>query len=416
MPFKGEIFLACRYLRPQKSLITLLTYISLLGPMLGVAVLIVVTSIMNGMPQKLVESIIEYNPHITIESKTPFTDTDSLIEDLEQKYNFNASPVTPLKVFLEKDKSIQPFLAKGIYPFKYNSFKNIENIVGQTVKGIDKLQPNEIILSNSAAMNFRIGDEIILHSPAKYKAMLRSQKDGKMTRFNINSSKAFKVAGYYKVPHRRVDQRYIIMHQDTANELLSLDWGESLNIEIKLKEPDSSTNIIEQLKQQSELKDYTFTPWQNMNDGIYNRIKQEKLQITFVLFLIMAATGVGIGACIFSLVIQKTKDIGVLKATGVTPGSIVLIFLGQGAFIGILGSTIGYFIGITALEYRSTIAVFLGKFYSGMSHLERVPMFLDPTDIKIILWGAVAICLVAALIPAIIAASINPVKALQSGN
>ena len=418
MPFKGEIFLACRYLKPQKSLITLLTYISLLGPMLGVAVLIVVTSVMNGMPKQFVEAIKNYNPHILLESQKAFDNADEIIEFVEANYEVEAYPVTPLKVFLQSGNAIAPYPAKGIYPFEDRRYSQIVNPTGQVVNENFVLKPDEVLLSSISAMDngFQIGDEIVLHSPAKYKAMINENSGPNIKRFNLNASKIFKIAGFYDVQSRKIDQRLIIMHQDTANELLSLEWGEALSVEMTLKKPDLSTSIISRMENEEWLNSYSFTPWQEMSNGVVMRIKQEKLQMTFVLFLIMGATGIGIGACIFSLVIQKTRDIGILKATGVTAGSIIMIFLGQGVFIGILGSGIGFIAGIMALEYRSQIAVFLGQFYEGMNQLQSVPMYLDPSDIQTILWGAVSICLIAATVPALIAASINPVKALHSGN
>ena len=386
--------------------------------MLGVAVLIVVTSVMNGMPKQFVEAIKNYNPHISIQSPKAFDNSEEIIEFIEANYEAEAYPVTPLKVFLQNGSNISPFTAKGIYPFEDRRYSEIVNLPGIVIGNNHLLKPDEILLSRISAMDngFQVGDTIILHSPAKYKAMLKGISSPDIKRFNVNASKAFKIAGFYEVRSKKIDQRVVIMHQDTANELLSLEWGEALSVEVKLKDPELSGKIINKLKNEDWLKDYSFTPWQEMSNGVVLRIKQEKLQMTFVLFLIMGATGIGIGACIFSLVIQKTRDIGILKATGVTAGSIVMIFLGQGAFIGILGSGIGFFAGIMALEYRSQIAVFLGQFYDGMNQLQSVPMYLDPSDIQTILWGAVSICLIAAIIPALIAASINPVKALHSGN
>lgn len=418
MFLRGEFFLACRYLKPQKSLVTLLTYISLLGPVLGVTVLIVVTSVMNGMPSQLIEAVKNSTPHIIIESKTAFEDADSIMEHLQEEYGIHSSPITPLKVFLQQDKKIKPFSAKGIYPFKDQSFATLKNIFGQVIEKNYRLKPDEIILSTSTAIDFnlQIGDEVILHSPAKYKAMLKSQNGVNIKRFNVSSSKTFKIAGFYSTLQRRFKQNLIVMHQDTANELLSLDWGEALGIEMKLTVPEEAPATITLFENDPILNKYEFTSWHDAYNGFYKRVRQEKLQMTFVSFLIMLAAGVAIGACIFSLIIQKTKDIGILKATGVTPGSIIFIFMGQGLFIGILGTGLGFLISLAVLKYRAAIASFLGQFYEGMSLLQQVPFKLDPTDIKIILWGSVTICLLSAIIPAIIAASIKPVKALQSGN
>ena len=418
MPFKGELFLAWKYLKPQKSLISLLTYTSILGPLLGVSVLIVVMSVMNGMPRAFVESLKEYNPHLTLESEEAVEYADELVEYIEEKYKIKASPVTPLKAFVQKGQNIQPFLCKGIYPQKDTRYTEIINTYGAETPLDGPLKPDEVLLSINTGLSgrYKVGDKLILHSPSRYKEAIKSQVDGKLKRVNMNSAKEFRIAGFYNVKYRKIDKEYLIMHQDSANEMLSLDWGAAKAIELTLPDPMQAQAFEQKLKLDPKLKDFKYIPWQDKSDGIFNRIKQEKLQMSFVLFLIMGAAGVGIGACIFSLVVQKTKEIGILKATGVSPLSIILIFLSQGLFIGVLGSTLGFLTGITVLEYRTAIASFLGKFDEGLRNLQSVPMYLDPSDINLILWGAIGICLIAAMVPAIIAASINPVKALQGGS
>ena len=418
MPFKGEMFLAWKYLKPQKSLLSLLTYISILGPLLGVAVLIVVMSVMNGMPRDFVESLKEYNPHITIETEVPFEYAEDQVEYIKKNYGLSASPVTTLKVFVQKDKNIQPSICKGIYPPLDSRYNEVINTFGATSVLPNDLQPDEVLLSINTGLKgrYKVGDKLIFHSPARYKEALKNQVDGKIKRINMNSAKEFRIAGFYNVKYSKIDKEFIVMHQDSANEMLSLDWGAAKALEINLNDPMQAESYIEKMKEDPKLKDYKFIPWQDKSDGIFKRIKQEKLQMSFVLFLIMGAAGVGIGACIFSLVVQKTKEIGILKSTGVSPFSVVLIFLSQGLFIGVLGSSLGFLTGITVLEYRTSIAGFLGKFDEGLKELQRVPMYLDPSDINLILCGAISICLIASMVPAIIAASINPVKALQGGS
>lgn len=418
MPFKGEIFLAYRYLKPQKSLLTLLTYTSILGPLLGVAVLIVVMSVMNGMPRTFVESLKEYNPHISIQSQDPIENTDDLIEHIEKTYKVKAYPVTTLKTFVQSGKNIIPLPAKGIYPVVDERYKEVINTFGSTYSMPQNLKPNEVLLSINTGLSgrFKVGDRLILHSPSRYKEALKSKVDGKMKRFNMNSAKEFKIAGFYNVKYQRIDKQFLVLHQDSANEMLSMDWGASTAIEIGLKIPEEAESYIDRMKKDKKLKMFTFIPWQDKSDGIYNRIKQEKLQMSWVLMLIMVAAGVGIGACIFSLVVQKTKEIGILKATGVSPWSVIIIFLSQGFFIGLCGSVFGYISGMTILKYRYKILAFLGEFDSGLKSLQNVPVYVDPSDINLIFWGAIGICLIASMVPAMIAASINPVKALQGGS
>lgn len=418
MPFRGEFFLAWKYLKPQKSLLSLLTYTSILGPLLGVAVLIVVMSVMNGMPRTFVESLKEYNPHLTLVAEKPIPFADELVEYIQKTYKITASPVSPLDVFIQKDQHVQAYPCKGIYPIMDKRYDEVINKYGMKSNLGRALKKNEALLSINLGLGgrYKIGDTIILHSPARYKEAVKSQVDGKMKRINMNSAKEFTIAGFYNVQYSKIDKKYIIIHQDSANEMLSLSWGDAKTVEMTLSDPALAQEYMEKMKKDPKLKDFKYIPWQDKSDGIYKRIQQEKLQMSWVLMLIMAAAAVGIGACIFSLVVQKTKEIGILKATGVSPFSIITIFLSQGLFIGVAGSLLGYLSGITILEYRFKIIAFLGKFDEGLRNLQNVPVYKDPGDINFILWGAIGICLIAAIIPAIIAASINPVKALQGGS
>ncbi|MCM8536676.1 MAG: FtsX-like permease family protein [Lentisphaeraceae bacterium] len=417
MNFKGELFLAWRYLKPQKSLVTLLTYISLLGPILGVGVLIVVMSVMNGMPREFVQKMMEYHAHVKIQGREPIKDADKLIKYLEDTYDVKAAPVTSTHVFLQKDK-IHGFLAKGVYPPKDKDVSQLKNYIDKRYMPEYKLKPNEIVISQSTyyETGIKAGDEILLHSPEKYKKMLEQQSNGETDRVYINTAKKFKVAGYFSLGSSKIDKNFIIMHQDSANELLSLNWGDATEIEMTLKDPKTSIDFINNvLRKDNNLIGYHFIPWQNESDGIYNRIQREKALMMFVLFFIMGGAAIGVAACIFSLVIQKTKEIGILKATGANPLSIIVIFLSQGAFIGILGSLIGFGGGLLVLRYREYVAKFLGAWDKELYRLDHVPMYLDPNDINMIFWGSIIICIVASIIPAIIAACVNPVKALHSG-
>ena len=421
MPFKGEIFLALRYLKPQKTLLCLLTYISLLGPMLGVAVLLVVMSVMNGMPKAFIEKLMNYNPHVTIELHQPGY-ADELVKSIEKKYKIKASPVTSLKVFVQKGQSIHPFQAKGVYPLNYHKPMYITDAIGRPITtSLKELlhtrdKSDYCLMSASTRGQYRVGDKLILHSPAKYKQAIKNKVDGKFKRINMNAAKAFTIVGFYNINEKRIDEQLIFINQDTANEMLSFHWGTATEIEITLDDPQQTALLIGKLTADPELKGNKFIPWKDKSKGIYHRIIKEKRQMTFVLFLIMGAAGLGISACIFSLVVQKTKEIGVLKSIGTNPLSIVVIFISQGAFIGVMGSFLGYLAGLAVLTYRTDIMSILTKFGINMGNLHRLPMVLDPNDVQLIVWGAIGICLLAATIPAIIAASVNPVKALQGGN
>ena len=134
----------------------------------------------------------------------------------------------------------------------------------------------------------------------------------------------------------------------------------------------------------------------------------------FVLFFIVIGAALGVAACLFSMVIQKTQEIGILKATGVTPLSIIFVFICQGTILGSIGVGLGLIGGFITLAYRKEVANAFGFWDATLYRLESVPAYYDLTDITIISLGTIIICTLASSIPAFIAASVNPVKALQS--
>ena len=134
----------------------------------------------------------------------------------------------------------------------------------------------------------------------------------------------------------------------------------------------------------------------------------------FVLFFIVIGAAIGVAACLFSTVIQKTREIGILKATGVSPASIIFIFICQGGILGLLGTILGLIGGVITLIFRNQVAALFGFWDATLYKLNYVPVHYNPVDILTIMFSAVVICTLGSSIPAMIAACVNPVKALQS--
>ena len=433
MNLKGEIFLAWRYLKPQKSLITMLTYISLIGPMLGVGVLLVVMSVMNGIPQAFTEGLQVWTPHISIENADPeavidFDAAKEMIQHINENYRAQAAPFTTLNVLLEKEKGFEPFLVKGISPSHDAKIKNLKeksvNDRRLQQNNSEKfthympdiaLEPEQIIVSADFLkdFNYSINDTVTLYSETKFRTM--SQKSQKTKRVFLNVAQQFVIAGTFNFQTADLSKHVIFMHQDSANELNSMEWGDTQKIEVALENPDDALAVARQMSMDPKFKNMQFLPWGDQS-GFTQSIQQQKELMAFVLFFIMMGAAVAIAACLFSLVIQKTKEIGILKSIGASPLSIVLVFLSQGIFVGTLGSTLGLIGGRIALKYRETIAKGLGAWDPQLYRLKDIPMYIDSTDVNLIFWGAVIICLVAAFIPALVAACVNPVKALQIGS
>jgi lipoprotein-releasing system permease protein len=436
MPLKGEIFLAWKYLKPQKSIISVLTYTSLLGPLLGVGILIVVVAVMNGIPREYEKQIVGYTAHIQINShEGPLKNYDSLLKHLESNYpEVKASPVTLGPVLIETmDQESEVFLAKGVLPEFDREVSQIKEMLKKRVKNKDRktdkdpeyileketdysLSQNEIIISinTQKLLNLKKGDFVILHSPEKYRSALNEEQTADEAQ--KETTEKVKIAGFYSTGVPDIDTNIVLVNQKTANRLMILKENETGQIELGLKNPDHAEMLADTLQNDPLLSNYRITPWQNQPTVRHLKllIKSQKSLIVFVLFFIVVGAAIGVAACLFSVVIQKTKEIGILKATGMQPKAIILTFLGMGTALGILGSGVGTICGLITLKYRQLVANSFGIWDKRLYKLESVPAYYDTGDICTVFFISVLICAVAAMVPAAIAASINPVKALQS--
>ena len=242
---------------------------------------------------------------------------------------------------------------------------------------------------------------------------LKKKLDGTIDESELDTDlvMTFKVVGYFEFGMYDFDSKIVYIHQDNANDLLGMEWEESTEVEMAFDKPFKALEKSEELQQ--KYPEYNFIPWQKKHMSYFETVQKEKVMISFVLFFIMGGAAIGVAACLFSLVLQKVKEIGVLKATGVTPLSIVMIFLIQGSFIGITGSIIGFGAGLLALHFRNDIFKIL---WSDEYFLKEIPALIDYQEVSLILAGSIIICILGALLPAIFAASIKPTTALHSDN
>ena len=413
---KGEFFLAWRYLKPQKSIISLLTYLSLLGPVLGVGILVVVVSVMNGMPKEMEKKLIAYNAHITVSSSEVIKNVDDLSTHIDKKYKLKTSPVTLTPVLLQReDGESEVLLAKGVIPERDAKVSQIKDMLTYKNGNTYSLKENEIIISEaiSKSLELKIGDKVLLHSPEKYKTLVDQADADDMEK---ETSAEFTIINFFSTGMPNIDKNFLITHQVAANYLMNFPDQAAMQIEIALDDPYRAEEVSNLMVADRDLINFQITPWQREHkiSGFFNMINQQKALLMFVLFFIVIGAALGVAACLFSMVIQKTQEIGILKATGVSPASIILVFISQGTILGGLGSLLGLGGGFLTLMYRDHVAKWLGAWDKELYRLENVPAYYDFSDIGLILFGSIIVCTLASAIPAIIAASVNPVKALQS--
>ncbi|NLF94057.1 MAG: ABC transporter permease, partial [Oligosphaeraceae bacterium] len=287
------------------------------------------------------------------------------------------------------------------------------------------LKEKQIVIGTRLAesLNLRIGDSVLIHSPARLTENIHWQDDGSV---KISEPDEFylpeevKVVGYYSMGVADYDDNVIIMHLDQAADIFGQNWGSATSIQVAVPDPLAMDSLTRKLK--AEFPFFNFVTWQEKNELLFGTLKVEKNLMTFLMTFIVLVASFSIAATLITVVVQKTREIGVMKAVGMAPFCIARIFLCQGAIIGVIGTSLGVALGLTVMACRNQIADLLSflmgheVFPPELYHLTRIPAFTTTADLLLIISLSLGICILAALVPAVYAAAMQPANALQEEN
>lgn len=421
----ADLFLMFRYLKPKRNMISVISLLTLLGPIFGVAIMIVVISIMTGFHTEMKKNILNLHAHFEIWPRyigqNGISDPESIIERLKAQ-GIKASPICEGPILIQNKKSATPALIRGILPEYEFEITKIQLLESQT----DQLQPGEVYIGRGLAMNLgvKVGDKLLLHSPEKLSRNFEiNEEDGTMIVKDQKEAylpEEVTIVGYFSCGLAQIDNEVIIGHLFQAADLFGYDFGTSSYIHGNVADPLNMEKELAIIR--SNAARYYVRPWQERNRALFDALVQEKIMMTFVLSFIVFIASFCIGCVMITVVIQKTREIGILKAIGFSPAAIARIFVYQGLFFGITGTIGGIIAGLLIVDNRKAIAAFISKligsevFNSGVYGLYNLPAEVNFNDIGLIALLAVTLCVLGALLPAIYAASMNPATAIQEGN
>ena len=415
---RGPLFLVKKYLKPQFTLISVLTYLSFLGPVIGVSILIFVSSIMNGFPKKVIESIKNTEASITLSYRTNQSFKYSrfikdIMKDFESPASASPSGTTPIFIQFEKTEQIRGFRIKGFLPKKDHS-----SLKDKIVQGRYELKSNEVLISSDIAdqQGLEIGDKIFIHSPRKYASLIKTvQKDNKKANeITLDLAKELRIAGFFNFSYSEYDFYLVFTHLDTFNDLINLSWGRSRTIDIWLENPDNVDGVIQKLENMPKYQNLNFISWKEKKKGFYELVQTEKGMVLFALSFIMLAAAAAIAVSILSFILKKVKDIGILKALGVSSIKVAIIFLVQGLIMGIISSSIGLGIGLLMVEKREVllqIFEYITKrtvLPKSAYFFDTLPAYINYTEVMVIYFASIIICILATLVPSVVASKIKP--------
>ena len=418
LPF--EFFLALRYLQPKRTFVSIITLISVLGVALGVAVLIIVISVMSGFDHDLREKILGFNPHLTVtQPGSPMKNYAALAAVIARsKAVKGVSPYVLGPVLIEtqgetsRPKYQDAPTLRGIDP---DNEGKISKLAEQIVDGEFNLGGHGLLVGSGFAENLhlRVGDHLSILSQGELKRLRETRSQNGEVQTMPDS---FEVRGIFQTGYNEFDARFICTSLENAQDLYDLD-GSVHGLFVMLNDPYRAPEVKRAMEKAFGV-DYSVATWMELNP-LVSALVVEKNVMFYLLFFIVLVAALCILSAQITFVVQKTREIGMLKALGASNLQISGIFLAQSAVIGVIGVAFGYALGMLAVSYRNEFLHFMRHatgwelFPASVYGFGELPALVTPSDVAIICASSFLICVFGGVLPAVRAGRLKPVEALR---
>ena len=429
MSLPAPLFLAARYLKPKRTFLAVITLISVLGVTLGITVLILVMSVMTGFERELQRKVIGFDAHLLV-SNNGLIDgwKDPAGKATGTRGVVAAAPFVQGPVIVEFNHQRMAPKIRGIDPKLEQGVSDLTKFI---IAGkLDLSGDNTVIGSELArALGVQVGDVITLYSPGNLGQVLEQLdnmkgRGGKGSREgDIESLRQLvlptqlTVTGIFESGRYLYDSEFLLVPLHIGQELYGLG-GSVHGLSIRTIDPDRAAEIREDLRKNLP-EELSCTTWMEMNKQLFDAISMERHVMFFLLMFIILVAAFGIMNTLITVTVQKTREIGVLKALGARTWQIVSVFLVQGMVVGVIGVACGLALGITLIRWRNEVSGWLASvlgveiFPRSVYQFNEIPAEIIPSDVALICISAFVICSLAALVPAWIASRLDPVKALR---
>ncbi len=421
MNLKTEFFLARRYMRPKRNAVSVITIISIIGVTLGVAVLIVVLAVMTGFTDTMKEKLLDTRASLQVYSRFSQTilEPEKVIKAAES-LGGRALAIVDRPALIQRKRNFVPKEIIGLDP---TAAGKIFKLKKQLKYGKLALDNNEVIISTAIAreLNLWLGDKLIVHSPPQLAKMFKIDRNGKVILNRDNNlylPQEYTISGIYSFGKYDFDRNIIFMGLDDADELFQLPWGAASSVYVWTDNPFAVDNFAKRLKKRlPSLRIYT---WKEINRDLLGVLQVEKNMMFFLMIFIVLVAAFSITNTLITIVYQKTREIGLLKALGASSGSIMRIFIFQGFIVGVCGSMLGSLTGWLVVKYRNDLVNFVSKlaghdmFPKEFYFFDQLPGRIELSDLMIICGSALILCTIGGIIPAWSAARQDPAKTLRN--
>jgi len=407
---------AARYLRARRGerFVSVIAIFSLIGIALGVATLIIVMSVMNGFRQELLTQILGLNGDISVYGyNAPLTDYANMTAKIRTIPGVTAAfPIVENEVlFSSTQGGAAGGVARGITPDGLAALPTVSShIVAGSLADMQSNDDNIAIGSGLASqLGLTIGQDISIIMP-----------QGKATIIGtIPSIESFKVAAIFQTGMQIYDSGYVFLPLDAAQTLFQKP-GAATQIEVFVQDPDNDSAIKQQIAADFPNTPMSIGDWRHANDALFAAVVVEGNVMFLILTLIIVVAAFNVISSLIMMVKDKAKDIAILRTMGASAGSVMRIFLMCGASVGILGTLIGFGLGVAFSANIDHIRLFLQSitgtklFDPTVYYLESLPAVLDWHQVSEVLIMAFTLSILATIYPSWRAARIDPIETLRS--
>ena len=401
--------LGYKYLRSNKGgVFSFTTLLAIIGLSIGISSLIVVTSVMNGFEKELEDRILGVIPHSVISSDEPIDDYENLIKQVKKDANIlEASTYINTQGIISSSYDTRGVSLIGIDPLKEKNMSIIPDymLVGDLN---DLNEDNTIIIGSllAAQIGAYIGDEVNITT-----SDIRTSLIGSYPR-SVN----LEVVGIFELK-TEIDQYLTLISHSTSQKIKNLKANQTTGIRLKTNNLFTADIITENIINNLDSNNLTYSSWKNTHGTLFEAIKFEKLLISLMLFLIIAVASILVLSTVVMTVKSKEREIGILLTLGASNKQIVLIFFTQGLIVTLIGIFVGILLGFLLIynlnNFISVIERMLDRNLLEAYFINYFPYYINYGQIFLICFFSFLISLISSLIPSLRAVRLNPVEILR---
>lgn len=406
VPF--PLFLAARYLRPKRSFSSVIPVVTVLGVMLGVAILMIVLAVMTGFGDVWRDRILSFSPHVVVHGRWgDIPDADALCDRLEKMPGVEgACPAIAFPAMLRADGGGDPVTVTvlGIDPDRRSV---VANAAGKIVAGAFDVREDRAIVGRSLArrLGARPGSRFLCYSPLNLKSA-----------DELYFPEELEVAGVFDMGLAKFDDGLLVCSLGMARDLMGMDGGARM-VQVQVSDPNRAWQAAEAIEA-GFAPALVATTWMEEDQVLFNALRTEKTMMFVLLAFIAIVAAFCVTNTLLVITIQKTREIGLMKALGFSGGRIRGAFVLHGLAQCLLGEALGLGLGWLVLRNLQRLVHLLSTwgwdvFPESVYGLPELPWRVVPGDVAAVVGIVFVFCFAASFLPATLAARLDPVKAIN---